>query len=92
MDLGIEVAGEPDETALAGLLRRLERLDRPSGSEDLLDVIQGLDGVGLPEVEIVGLQQAEGGLQLLLRLPFAVRLMVLEVRKTFFRTPCRPMP
>ncbi len=39
----------------------------PPGREDLVDVVLVLDGVHLPEVDIVGLQQAERGLQLLLR-------------------------
>ena len=85
------VAREADEAALAGLLRRLEGLHRSSGSEDLVDVILRLDGVDLPEVEVVGLHETEGGSSSLMA-SFAVRWVVLEVRKTFFRTPSRPMP
>jgi hypothetical protein len=39
----------------------------PPGARNPVDVLTGLDGVSLPEVEMVGLQETEGGLQLLLR-------------------------
>ena len=76
---------------LPACLRRLKRLDRAAGPEDLIDLLLALDGVHLPEVDVIGLQEAERGRQVLLR--FRRRaLWVLVVRKTFFRTPCRPMP
>jgi hypothetical protein len=55
------VAGEPDQAAFAGLFRRLERLQCAARTQNSIDVILAIDGQHLPEIDIVGLQEAERG-------------------------------
>ena len=63
------MAGEADEAALARLLRGLERLDRPAGGEDPLDLLPVADAVDLPEVHVVGPEPLQREVQLRLGLP-----------------------
>ena len=65
MDLWTLMAGEPDKPHLAFFPRLLQILQRPSGREDPLRIVHTNDLMNLNEVQMIGLQAAEGLLQLL---------------------------
>src|SRR5579862_9771900 len=63
MDLGRLVAGEANEAHLALLFRLRQRLGRASRADKKLRIIIEPDAVNLPEVQVVGLQSAQGFLE-----------------------------
>lgn len=64
MDGGVFVAGEADEAAFAGLLRFLQGFDGAAFGEGLVGVFEADAFVELPEVEVVGLEAAQGFIEL----------------------------
>jgi hypothetical protein len=67
VDGGIFVAGEADEATFAGLFGFLQGLDSAAFGKGLVGVFEADAFVELPEVEVVGLEAAEGFVELLQR-------------------------
>ena len=63
VDPGVAAVRIPNETALAGLLGRLEGLDRAARSEDPLDVPHRGNHVHLPEIDVICLHGPQRGHQ-----------------------------
>src|SRR5262245_16730549 len=68
MNVGIVVAREADEPALAGFLGGLEGLNRAAWSKHLLNFFQFIYRVNLPKIHVVSLQPFEREVQFLFRL------------------------
>lgn len=63
VDGGVLVAGEADEAHFALLLRLEQGFGGAAGGEDELGVVEIDDLVDLPDIEVIGLQTAEGILE-----------------------------
>ena len=81
VDGGALVAGEADETDLAGLLRGEQRLDGAAGREDPIGSSVRMILVDLHQIDVVGLQAAQRLVELRGR-RLAVRPSILVIRKT----------
>jgi hypothetical protein len=64
VDRGIFVAGETDEAAFASLFRFLQCFNGATVGEGTVGVFEPDDFVKLPEVEVIGLEAAEGFIEL----------------------------
>src|SRR6185437_4232660 len=65
VNLGAFVAGESDVTHLAGFFSRENGFERAAGREDALGILHADDFMELEQVEMVGLQPAQGYVELL---------------------------